>query len=195
MCLFLPFPLLTWTLSSWNISLSYQGQIWSVWKNLGNSAPCFFGRHLGQRPWISFSSGRPWCCRWKTWKVIQPHHCWKLSWQAEKRHQPFIKSIFTGRIVRNIRSNQTHYMQCFFRFWGPNSDRFFGLTEANFEANSADFSQLTQNFGNFKQKPSNFGLTGTKYCPNSAIFQYNSAKIFLWLRISFLIAEKALKKR
>ena len=28
----------------------------------------------------------------------------------------------------------------------------FGLTQANFEANQADFTKLTQNFGNFKQK-------------------------------------------
>ena len=61
-----------------------------------------------------------------------------------------------------------------FRFRAPNSDR-FGLAQANFEA---DFSQLT-NFGNFKQKPSNYGLIGTKSCPNSAIFQSDSAKIFL----------------
>ena len=40
----------------------------------------------------------------------------------------------------------------FFRFWAPNSDRFFGLTQANFGANSADFHRLTQIFGNFKQK-------------------------------------------
>ena len=30
----------------------------------------------------------------------------------------------------------------FFRFWAPNSDRFFGLIQANFEANSADFTHL-----------------------------------------------------
>ena len=36
------------------------------------------------------------------------------------------------------------------------------LTQANFEANSADFSLLTQNFGNFKQKPSKYGITGPK---------------------------------
>ena len=35
----------------------------------------------------------------------------------------------------------------------PNSDRNFGLTQAYFEANSADFPKQTQNFGNFKQKP------------------------------------------
>ena len=40
----------------------------------------------------------------------------------------------------------------FFLFLAPNSDRNFGLTEANFEANSADFHYLTQNFGNFNKK-------------------------------------------
>ena len=54
--------------------------------------------------------------------------------------------------------------QCFFRFRGPKSDRFFGVTQANFEANSADFHQLTHNFGNFKQKPCNNRLTE----PNSS---------------------------
>ena len=77
----------------------------------------------------------------------------------------------------------------FFRFWAPNSERFFGLTQANFEANSADFHHLTQNFGNFKQKLEKNKLTepkssknlatGPKYLPNSLIFLSNSAKIFL----------------
>ena len=39
----------------------------------------------------------------------------------------------------------------FFRFRASNSDLFSGLTQAYFEANSGDFPQLTQNFGNFKQ--------------------------------------------
>ena len=44
----------------------------------------------------------------------------------------------------------------FFRFWAPDSDRFFGLTQANFEADLADFTQLTQNFGSKKkQEPCN----------------------------------------
>ena len=51
----------------------------------------------------------------------------------------------------------------FFRFWAPNSDQFFGLTQAKFEANSAYFHHVTQNFGIFKQKP-------CKFCPNSAQF-------------------------
>ena len=34
----------------------------------------------------------------------------------------------------------------FFRFWGPNLDPFSRLTQAYFEANSADSVQLTQNF-------------------------------------------------
>jgi len=64
----------------------------------------------------------------------------------------------------------------FFDFEDLTQTDFFGLTQANFEANSADFSQLTQKFGNFKQKPSNFGLTGTKSCPNSAIFSITQPK-------------------
>ena len=39
---------------------------------------------------------------------------------------------------------------------------FFGLTQANFEANSADFHSLTQNFGNFKQKLWKNRQTGPK---------------------------------
>ena len=67
----------------------------------------------------------------------------------------------------------------FFRFWAPNPDQFFGLTQANFEANSADFHCLTQNFGHFKQKPCKNSLTGPTSWPNSANFMSNSAKIFL----------------
>ena len=44
-------------------------------------------------------------------------------------------------------------------FWlrASNSDPFYGLAQAHFEANSADFSQQTQDFGNIKQKHSEFG--------------------------------------
>ena len=55
------------------------------------------------------------------------------------------------------------HIQCFFfRFWAPNSGRIFGLTEANFGANSSDFHHLTQNFGNFKQNTRKYGLTRPK---------------------------------
>ena len=43
------------------------------------------------------------------------------------------------------------YEVLFFRLLTPNSDLFSELTQAYFEANSGDFPQLTQNFGNFKQ--------------------------------------------
>ena len=52
-------------------------------------------------------------------------------------------------------------LQCFFRFRALNSDGFFGLTHANFEANSAIHSYLTQN-QDFEAKSAKSVLTQPK---------------------------------
>ena len=49
-----------------------------------------------------------------------------------------------------------------------NQTDFFGITQANFEANSADFHCLTQIFGNFKQKPCKNRVTEPKSSTNLA---------------------------
>ena len=64
----------------------------------------------------------------------------------------------------------------FFRFWAPNSGGIFALTQANFEANSADILHITQNFGILGQKTAKIVLTQLKLRSNSAKFCYNSAK-------------------
>ena len=66
----------------------------------------------------------------------------------------------------------------FFRFWGPNTDLVFDLTQANFKSNSY-FSNLTQNFGNFSQIIAIFSLTKLDFSYNSPILTSNSAKIFI----------------
>ena len=66
-----------------------------------------------------------------------------------------------------------------FWFWAPNSVEIFGLTQANFGADSANFLHLTQIFGIFKQKTAKFVLYQQKYWPNSAKFWSNSTKIFI----------------
>ena len=50
----------------------------------------------------------------------------------------------------------------FFRFWAPNSDRYSRLAQAYFEAKSADYTQLTQKFGDSKQNKSQICLTRAK---------------------------------
>ena len=52
----------------------------------------------------------------------------------------------------------TRFIKFFFDF----DHLFSGLTRANFEANSADFTQLAQNFRNFKQKPCKYSITVPK---------------------------------
>ena len=64
----------------------------------------------------------------------------------------FFEKLLSG--VLSTKNSELLWSVFFFRFWAPNSDRFFGLTQANFEANSANFTQLTQNFGYSKQKNS-----------------------------------------
>ena len=70
------------------------------------------------------------------------------------------------------------YPVLFFRFWAPNSGGIFTLTQANFEANSADILHITQNFGILGQKIGKIDLTQLKFGSNSAKFWYNSAKKF-----------------
>ena len=67
----------------------------------------------------------------------------------------------------------------FFRFWGPNSNLIFDLTQANFKSNSLYFSNLTQNFGNFSQIIAIFSLTKLDFSYNSPISAPNSVKIFI----------------
>ena len=81
-------------------------------------------------------------------------------------------SLFWFELGRRICNIQCY----FFRFWASNSDLLSGLYKAYFEANSGDFPQITQNFGNFKEKHSKFDLTWAKYWPNSANLLSNSGK-------------------
>ena len=67
----------------------------------------------------------------------------------------------------------------FFRFWGPNSDPIFKLTQANFKANWVNFFHLTQNFGIFTQIIVIFSLTRLDFPHNSPYLASNSAKIFI----------------
>ena len=75
--------------------------------------------------------------------------------RTKKGEKPVLCFIFDKMVLRCL--------QCFFRFGELISDRILGLTQANFEANSADFLHITQNFGIFDQKLAKIGLTNPKF--------------------------------
>ena len=75
---------------------------------------------------------------------------WTLQLLAQK--MPVLQETNRGTIknIYVIKKDTEKMLKIFsVFFWAPKSDRFFGLTQANFEANSADFHHLTQNIGNF----------------------------------------------
>ena len=102
------------------------------------------------------------------WKRM---HCWSLFLDLYWLHITLTKhSKFTK--ISNINSKFTQkksrkilvYFRGFFSILESTSDRVFSLIQVYYEADSADFRQLTQNLGILTQKPCKSGL-------NSAVIQ------------------------